>query len=387
MSQHISVGNPFVASGRSCYYVKVTLTDPRTGQRRHLKKSTEVLVTAPNALSKAHQARLRILADFNENHDPGAPLTLRDFGKHYIAEREAEHLSRSSISGITRAFAEFVKYSGKGRLLQDLSVTDVRSFVFKYLKNPAMAVINYRYLHAAFARAVRDGLIGANPFDQIDKHLLKKRFKPRPRGILSPKDVMAIYETMPKTEFCDATFANYFLLLFGGALRRGEACYLTTRDVDLAASTIIIRPSEVHRLKNAASEGAILMTSLARTAIESQLKLKRLHSKEEVRESEYIFCNRLGFHYYPDSLTKQVIRRVKLAARSLGIRTDGFDLHSLRHSMIQHLIDSGTDPVVVAKFARHANLSTTLSAYHKMRDSTSGFDQIEKLTRSIGVYV
>ena len=42
---------------------------------------------------------------------------------------------------------------------------------------------------------------------------------------------------------------------------------------------------------------------------------------------------------------------------------------------IPYLEDSGTAPVTVSKLARHANLSITLSAYHKMSHSNAKFEE------------
>lgn len=226
MSENVIAGNPFIARKRSCYYVKVTLIDPATGKHRHLKKSTNVRIDAVNALSKAHNARLAILAEYETNHDPGAPLTLKDFADRYLKEREAEKLTRSSLCGIRLAFDELGRFVGKKRLLTSITSSDLRGFLFKAHESSSMALVNYRYLHAAFDRAVRDEKLTSNPLNQIDKKLLRKRFTPRPRGILSAKAVVSIYDYLPKEKFFERTYANFFLFLFGTACRRGEACFI-----------------------------------------------------------------------------------------------------------------------------------------------------------------
>jgi integrase len=376
MPESVSIGNPFKVKGRSCYYVKITLCNPTSGHKRFLKKSTEVSFDSPNALSKAHNVRLAILADYLDNHDPSAPLKLTAFADEYIKQREAEHLKERTIIGIRRAFDWLIQSVGKKRTLSTIVAADVREFLFKNHKSPSMAIVNYRYLHAAFDRAVKDERLSMNPFNQIDKKQLRKRFKPRPRGILTAKQVVSIYDKLPKQKFCDRTFANYFLLLFGTAFRRGEGCFLRDEHIDFTKKIILVRNTDDHELKTEVSEDDIPMIEHARMALKDQLKNKAGQKKESVRNSEVIFCNFSGEHYHADTMTKQVIRRVKLACIALDIDTAGFDLHSLRHSLIQHLLDSGAEAAVVSKLARHANLSTTLGAYHKVKDTKTTFKSV-----------
>lgn len=382
MSESVTAGNPFKAEGRSCYYIKITLSNP-TGKKRQLKKSTGVLVNDANALSKAHQARLEILADHQANHDPSAPLKLVDFAEEYVKQREQEGLATATIDGIRKAFDRLIVFAGNKKLFKSVVAADIREFLFKKHKSASMAIVNYRYLHAAFDRAVRDEKIGVNPFNQIDKSLLRKKFKPRPRGIVSATDVVRIYEHLPKEKFCDRTFANYFLLLYGTAFRRGEGCFLELEHIDMKGKIIRVRNTASHDLKTDASSDDIPMTEHAAIALKDQLKNKAGHRKEKVRESPFIFCNFQGYHYFADTMTKQVIRRVKAVCRELEIESTGLDLHSMRHSLIQHLIDKGAEPVTVSKFARHANLSTTLSAYHKMSDTKTKFESVLKVTKEM----
>ena len=308
---------------------------------------------------------------------------VQDFAKDYIKQREDEELESSTLRGITKAFDDLLKYTGKKRLLTMVVASDIREFLFKTITSPSMALVTHRYLHAAFDRAIRDEQLVVNPFDQIDKKALRKRFKARPRGILSSKEVITIYENLPKENFCDRTYANYFLLLYGTGFRRGEGCYLETKHVDMKGKNIRVESSELHKLKTDASTSDLPMTQHAMIALKDQIKSKASHRNEQIRDSTYVFCNRSGYHYFPNTFTQQVIKRVKKVCKELGIDSSGVDLHSLRHSLIQHLIDSGAEPVTVSKFARHANLSTTLGAYHKMADTKTKYEAILKLTKEM----
>ncbi len=383
MSPFVRATNPFKVKKRIYWYIKITVTDPDTGHERHLKKTTGIKVKSKDSLSKAHEARVRLLAEHQTTHDPLAPLTVKAFSVEYIRERESEQLSNASIRGINEAFKRFLKVVGETRLLQHIVVRDIRQFLFNDHQTPSVALADYRYLRAAFERAMRDEKIIINPFNQIDKKALRKRFRQRPRGILTAEQVVAIYELLPKNNFPNKTFANYFLLLFGTAFRRGEACYLETSNVCIKTRVIQVRASKDHKLKTEASADDIPMTEYSLIAIKEQFKNKAAHPSIEVRNSKFIFCNSYGEHYDPPSFTKRGVKAIKEACKTLGIDREGIDLHSLRHSLIQHLIDSGVQPAIVSKFARHASLSTTLSAYHKTKDTKTKFEEVLLVTSSM----
>lgn len=376
MSDYVRATNPYKTKGRVCWYIKITLTDPATNRERHLKKTTGVTIKSKDSLSKAHEARLQILAEYQSNHDPLAPMRLHEFSEEYIREREAENAASATLIGIKAAFRRFAKVVGENRILQHISTKDVRKLLFHGHQSPYVAQSDYKYLRSAFERAVRDEKMGVNPFNQIDKKVLRKRTKPRPRGILTEEQVALIYEQMPKDTYVKSTFANYFLLLFGTAFRRSEACFLELPNIDMESRIIRVRNSKDYKLKTDASSDDIPMTDHAFLALQDQLKRKAAQPINPIRKSPFIFCSSRGEHYNPNSLTKRVVIAIRKACKELGIDSEGVDLHSLRHSLIQHLIDSGVQPVIVSKFARHANLSTTLSAYHKTKDTKTKFEEV-----------
>lgn len=384
-SDSVTATKVFPIKDRACLHIKVFFTDPVTGKKKGLKKSTRVRRDAPDAYAKACVARLRILSEYQTNHDPSAPATFNRFKENYIKERTSENLSPSSIRGITAALNTLGEFIGVNRPLSTIKVRDVRNFLFREELTGSVALAHYRYLHTAFEHALRDERVTFNPCKQIDLKALRRRYKPRPRGLLTPEDVLSIYGMLPQVTFVDRTFANYFLLLFGTALRRGEACYLKWADIDLKSLVIHVRSSDEHTLKTEASEADLPFTYITETAIAQQFVNVLNHPHEKVKNSEYVFCNSKGDHYHPDSLSKQVIKRVKTICRTLGISTEGVDLHSLRHSVIQELVDSGSTAAIVSKFARHASLSTTLGAYHKTKDTQTKFESVIKTINAIPI--
>lgn len=376
MSKYVNATNPFQIEGRACWYVKVTFTDPETGRKRHLKKTTAVRVESKDSYKRALEARLKIIAQHQTGFDPSSPNRLSDFAEHYIADREAEGLANRTIEDIRKTFTAFIASRGASVFVSQITGRDVRAFLFKEQRSGFSANRHFKYLRTAFQWAVRDGQIATNPFDQIDTKALRKRMKPRPRGLLTSQDVKRIYSLLPKASFAERTYANFFLFIYGTAFRRGEACFLETKDYSFNEKVIRAVDKEEHALKTESSQGEIPMLPYAEIALIEQLKNKSQHKDERIRESRYVFCKREGEHYDPETLTCAVLTRVKKVCEQLGINSLGVDLHSLRHSLIQDLIDSGVEPITVSKFARHANLSTTLTYYHKTKDTHTKFEAI-----------
>lgn len=381
-SDTVKATNPYKANDRTCWQIKLTLTDG-TGKQKHVRKSTGVPIDAPDSLSKAHAARLKILADYQANHDPSAPLRVKEFAKQYMKEKEAEGLSPITLKGIDFAFRNLIKSIGGNPIMSTITVQHIRELLFKYDKSASVAIAHYRYLRTAFKRAMRDEIIFSNPIEQIDAKQLRKRFTPRPRGLLSAEQVNRIYEMMHKGTYSDQTYANYFLLLFGTAFRRSEACFLKEDAVNLKDGIISVVNTAEHRLKTDASADDIPITEHAGIALRNQAALKADHPNERVRESEYIFCNSYGEAYHADTMTKQVILRAKDACKKLKIDHRGLDLHALRHSLLQHLLDSNCPPIMVSKLARHQNLQTTLNFYHKLKDTRFIFDDVLAKTNAM----
>lgn len=376
MSKYVNATNPFKIEGRSCWYVKITNTDPDTGRKRHLKKTTGVRVDEKDSYKKALEAGLKVLAKYQTNFDPSSPNRLRDFAENYIAEREAEGLSARTIEDIRSTFNAFIASRGATVFISQITGRDVRGFLFKEQRSGFSANRHFKYLRTAFNRAGRDGQIPSNPFDQIDTNALRKRMKPRPRGLLTSEEVIQIYSLMPKASFAERTYANFFLFLYGTAFRRGEACFLETKDYNFNDKVIRAVDKIEHSLKTEASQGEIPMLPYSELALKEQLKNKNQHKDVRIRESRYVFCKREGEHYDPETLSCAILTRVRAVCKLLGINSNGVDLHSLRHSLIQHLIDSGVEPITVSKLARHENLSTTLNYYHKTKDTHAKFEAV-----------
>jgi integrase len=351
------------------------MTDALTGKRRKLKKSSGIRLDDPKGLEKAIAVGQKILEHFRNNANPNAPKRLKNFFESYLHDCELKGLSNSYLRQIRESFAIIIKKYGEDVLLTAVTPAMVRTFLFE-VKSNSQAQVYYRCFHAAFQQAMMDGLIAENPFAKFDISALRRKQKPRPRGVLSPGQVKQIYDAMPQETYTDRLMASAFLFAFGTGMRRSEICYLLNDALDWDKCEINVRSTDDYKLKTKSSAGVLPMSSYAALALYAQIKNKEAYNTEAVRSSRFVFCNSRGQAYQPDSLSRWIIKRVRSVAKQLGIEFNSGTLHGMRRSLLQHLVDSGIEPITVSKFARHSNLSTTLSAYHKMADNKSKFESV-----------
>ncbi len=378
-SQFVRIGRPYIVASRACYYVLLYITDPATGIESRYKTSTRVRRDSKDSYNKACASALQILAVAQSNFDPSAPVRLQAFFESYISECETKGLSQSYLRQIRSAFQALMLQVGKGCLITQITPQQIRLFLFGQ-KSGSMALSHYRSLRAGFEVARRDGKIASNPFDQIDLKSLRKKFVPRPRGILSPEQVVEIYTALPKESYMDRLVASFVLFLFGSACRRSEACFLLSCAVDWERKSISIAATTKNKLKTLSSAGEIPITNFAAIALREQYLNRQSHPKAEVRDSQWVFCNEKGEAYSAASLTKAGHKRLIAACEKLGINSTGIDYHSFRHSISQILLDQNAETAIVSKLLRHGSLATTLSSYHKNVDISTKFESVLAIT-------
>src|SRR5579872_1777150 len=378
-SKLVRIGRPYIVAARACYYVLLYKTDPATGIESRRKVSTRVRRDSKDSYNKACAAALQILAEAQSNFDPSAPMRLLAFFENYIAESEAKGLSRSYLQQIRSAFRALMLHVGNGCLITQVSAQQLRMFLFGQ-KSGSMALSHYRALRAGFEVARRDGKIVSNPFDQVDLKALRKKFTPRPRGILLPEQVVRIYTALPKESYMDRLIASFMLFLFGSACRRSEGCFLLKTAIDWERRSIRIAPTAKNKLKTASSAGEIPITKYSAIALREQHLNRQSHLNAKIQESQWVFCNEQGEPYRPASLTKVAHKRLMAICEQLGINSEGIDLHSMRHSLSQILIDQNSETSVVSKLLRHGSIATTLSTYHKTADVSTKFESVLMLT-------
>jgi integrase/recombinase XerD len=151
--------------------------------------------------------------------------------------------------------------------------------------------------------------------------------------------------------------------LYGAGLRISELVALDVDDVDLAASSILVRAGKGGRgrlvpLGTKARRAVDVYTAVARREL-----LRRSQGRAGVAA---LFLNARGARLGRQGCWKIL----KGYARRAGLE-DTLSPHTLRHSFATHMLDAGADVRVVQELLGHASLATTqiytLVSEHRVR--------------------
>ena len=233
-------------------------------------------------------------------------------------------------------------------------------------------------LHCAFAQAVKEGLIGHNPLEAVE----------RPK--VETEQFQIFTEEQARTFITAAKGHQYetlFFLALTTSMRKGEILGLMWSDVDWKKGTLRIE----RQLQQANWSGAVLAPTKTKSS-RRQIKLGKgllamleLHRQrqetqktlagERWQEHGMIFTTGIGT--YIDQT--KVSREFKSILRSAGLPDIRF--HDLRHTSLSFLLDIGTPVNTVQKRAGHSKASVTTDIYgHSMnRSDEEAAEDIEEI--------
>jgi integrase len=222
-------------------------------------------------------------------------------------------------------------------------------------------------LHCAFAQAIKEGLIGHNPLEAVERPKVEtKRY-----DIFTEKQARA-FIAAAKGHSYEALF---FLALTTG-MRKGEILGLMWTDVDWEKSILRIE----RQLQPVSYEGGALVPTKTRSGRRHIMVgkgalalLKEHRERQEMQkavagnrwqEHGMIFTTSIGT--YIDQT--KVSRAFKRILREAGLPDIRF--HDLRHTSISILLDNGTPVNTVQSRAGHSKASVTTDIYgHAMARS------------------
>ncbi len=215
------------------------------------------------------------------------------------------------------------------------------------------AIEAYGVLNRVLARAVRDQALPANPCGQRSLPLPRRPRTHRP--VLSPAEVETLAGAMNRPE--NATLVR--LLAYGG-LRIGEAFALRCGDLDPVVGTLRIERS-AHEIGGVVEIGPTKTYSNRIITMPSSLVTELADLTAGRAREELLFPNRLG-----GPRRYQAFRRDAWdpAARRAGVAAKP---HDLRATCASLLVDAGASVKDVQAQLGHADVTTTLGLYARVR--------------------
>ena len=214
------------------------------------------------------------------------------------------------------------------------------------------------------------------PNPAADVHLRgRQSAAPRQRAALTDDQVCRLLETCDDSPTGRREHAILTLMLYCG-LRTIEVQRADLGDLGTHQGRLVLA---VWGKGRAGPDETVILPQAAEIALRAWLAARsRQGGPLFISFSSRTYGQRLGLAY----LRKMIHTRCRRA----GISGPAISAHSLRHTAITKAIESGLHPVKVQRFARHADVKTTLGYYHerdRMKDPVedhiayAGRDQLE----------
>lgn len=272
-----------------------------------------------------------------------ARMTLRDYAKDYLAWADAH--KRSARQERSRLGAVILPALGD-RYLDEITTADVERFRDSLVGGRTGATVNrYRdQLSAMFKRAVRLGLVAANPVKGIPKF----RETGQRLAYLKPHEEAAVRDALPER------LRLAFAVSVHTGLRWGEQAGLRWHDVDMLTGIITVPLS-----KNGSTR-QVPMNSAVRSAL-VDLAARRLRPDDP---GERLF---LDSYRHTARLFGQAVERAQVALCDVGkdpSRLDGYTWHGNRHTFASRLIMAGVNPRTVQVLGGWKTLSMVARYSH-----------------------
>jgi integrase len=316
----------------------------------------------------------------------GTQVTLERFIEIWLNGKELSRSPRTVFQYRETAGRHIVPMMGKMRL-QDIHPAHIKQLYARKKeegRGPRTLQLIHAVLHCALKQAVREGILGRNPADAVERPKVEQsEFK-----ILTEEQARQFLIAAADSPF----EALYFLALTSG-MRQGELLGLKWSDLDWEKGILLVQrqlqrvehkdlvlsPPKTRAGRRQIKLGQGILEKLA--SHQSQQELLKAAMGDRWQENELMFPSSIGTPL--DSF------RVSHEFKKLLKRYDLPDIrfHDLRHTNISFLLEVGTPLNTVQRRAGHAKASITADVYgHAMaRSQDEAAQKIEDMVLPIAV--
>jgi integrase len=219
-------------------------------------------------------------------------------------------------------------------------------------------------LHAAFAQALKWGLIASNPADAATA-------PSTPASRITPPSPDALAGALAQIDELDPDFGVFLRLAATTGARRSQLCALRWTDVDLPGATItfarglVLGGPGVGLVERPTKTGQIWKVSLAPGTARRLEDYRAVCASRAEAVRVELPGDAFVFAVPPDGSRpwrpENVTARWSRLRRKVGL--DGCRLHDLRHYVATQLLGADVDPRTVAGRLGHANPNVTMTVY------------------------
>jgi integrase len=239
-------------------------------------------------------------------------------------------------------------------------------------------------LHCVFRQAVREGILGRNPLDAVDR----PRVETAEFQILNEEQVRQFMIFASESQY-----ETLFHLALTSGMRKGELLGLKWSDVDWVKGVLNVQ----RQLQNVPDQGYALVAPKSKAgyrqiklgqgtmrqleAHQKRQALERSAAGERWQEHGLIFTTSIGTYCDQTKVSRELKRLLKQA----GLPDIRF--HDLRHTSISFQLEMGTSLNTVQRRAGHSKASVTSDIYghtsEHSQDATA--ERIEEMVTPIAV--
>ena len=218
-------------------------------------------------------------------------------------------------------------------------------------KGARMIQLAHVVLHAALQQAVKEGILGRNPADAVQRPRVERR-------------EFQIFNEEQVQQFLIACSGSPYEMLFylalASGMRKGELLGLKWTDLDREKGILLVQ----RQLQQISGRFELVPPKTKAGRRQIQLgpeTLRRLEVHRRLQnpwtEDDLIFTNSLGT-FLDDSKVSKEFKKVLMKAGLPDIR-----FHDLRHTSISFLLDMGTPVNTVQQRSGHSKASVTTDIY------------------------
>ncbi|MGB3700832.1 MAG: site-specific integrase [Anaerolineales bacterium] len=316
----------------------------------------------------------------------GLRMTLKQYADSWL-ENKSLSLRPNTIILYRKTLTQHILPVLGKLILRDIQPTQIkRLYAIKKQEDRGARTIQliHAVLHCLMKHAVREGILGKNPLDVIER----------------PRTEQAEFQILNEEQChqfliaaADSPYEALYYLALTTGMRQGELLGLKWTDLDWNKSVLLVQ----RQLQRVEHEGVCLVppkTKAGRRQIKlgqgilEKMKEHRL-KQEQIKvatgdrwqENDLVFPSTIGTPLDQYRLSHEFKKLIK----NNGLPNIRF--HDLRHTSISFLLEMGTPLNTVQRRAGHAKASTTSDVYgHSMaRSQEEAAEKIDEMVLPIAV--
>lgn len=294
---------------------------------------------------------------------------------------ETNQISGTQYNRVSRTIDKIAKTYLGSKNIDEITPKEIQEYLnsLKHLSNSTLSKI-FGQFNQVFKTAMDKGYIMKNPMVEVLKPRSFKKNKKLRSLRLDEQEKFTDFLMAMKPENCK--YKNVFLIQMYLGLRCSEALSLATEDIDLKNQIV-----HVHTTLSIDEDGNIIRKDLTKTpAGDRFVQIPNFvlpHIKEQMIIGQCQENNEERLLFKP--LDQKYTRRTNVNSELKRIlkrnyKIDDISTHCLRHTFCTRCVESGMDPMVIAKLMGHTDIGLIFSVYAEVQEKFRN-KEIEKINK------